>query len=97
MERKKLIRSLISLALFAALAVVIVVSQNHDPSNPHSSVPKETWLNGPNGHGYAVNNNQQPAKQCYPCHEKKGLGGQAYCLDCHDKSGGSFFPSRLTF
>lgn len=37
------------------------LSQNHDPSNPHSSVPKETWLNGPNGHGYAVNNNQQPS------------------------------------
>lgn len=87
MERKKIVRSLITLTLFAALAGVFILSQNRDPSNPHSTIPKETWINGPNGHGYAVTNNQQPATQCYPCHEKKGLGGQVYCVSCHDQSG----------
>lgn len=87
MQRKKLVRSLITLGLFAALAAVIILSQNHDPSNPHSTIAKETWINGPQGHGYAVKNNQQPAKQCYPCHIKKGLGGQSFCQSCHDQSG----------
>ncbi|MDA8226151.1 MAG: hypothetical protein M0T74_00320 [Desulfitobacterium hafniense] len=87
MERKKLIRTVISLGLLAALVLVIYLSQNHDPTNPHSTVSKEKWINGPNGHGYAVLNNQQPWKQCYPCHEKKGYGGESYCLSCHEKSG----------
>lgn len=87
MERKKLIRSVITLGLIAALAAVIILSQNHDASNPHSTIAKEKWINGPQGHGYAVNNNQEPAKQCYPCHIKKGLGGQEFCQSCHDQSG----------
>lgn len=87
MERKRVVRTLITVGLFAALAAVLIVSQNHDPSNPHSSVSIETWIHGPKGHGYAVLNNQQPAKQCYPCHEKKGLGGANYCQSCHDQSG----------
>ena len=88
MERKKrVIRTLISLSLLAALVAVLYLSQNSDPSNPHSSVPKETWIHGPKGHGYAVMNNQQPWKQCYECHENKGLGGESYCQSCHDQSG----------
>lgn len=87
MERKKIVRSLITVGLLVALVAVIILSQNHDPSNPHASIPKDTWINGPQGHGYAVNNNKAPAKQCYPCHQKKGLGGQAYCQTCHDQSG----------
>lgn len=87
MERKKIARSLITVALFVALVVVIIVSQNRDPSNPHSTIPRETWLSGAQGHGYVVNNNQAPAERCYPCHEKKGLGGQVYCQSCHDQSG----------
>jgi len=87
MERKRVIRTLITLSLLAALVAVLYISQNRDPSNPHTSVPKETWINGPKGHGYAVLNNQQPWKQCYTCHEKKGLGGETYCQSCHDQSG----------
>ena len=87
MNKKKILRNLITLALFAALIVIIVVSQGHDPSNPHATVSKETWIKGPKGHGFAVVNNQNPAKQCYPCHVKKGLGGQVYCQSCHDQSG----------
>lgn len=87
MEKKKILRSLITVGLLAALVIVVIVSQGHDPSNPHSTIPKETWLNGPNGHGFAVVNNQNPAKQCYPCHVKKGLGGKDYCQSCHDQSG----------
>ncbi len=87
MDRKKALRSLISLVLLAALITVLIVSQNHDPSNPHSTVDKQVWINGPKGHGYAVNNNQQPWKQCYTCHIKKGLGGESYCQACHEKSG----------
>lgn len=86
MERKKIVRSLITVALFVALVAVIIVSQNRDPSNPHSTIPRETWLSGAQGHGYVVKNNQAPAEQCYPCHEKKGLGGQVYCQSCHDQS-----------
>jgi len=87
MERKRVIRTLISFSLLAALIAVLYASQNSDPSNPHSSMPEETWIHGPKGHGYAVMNNQQPWKQCYECHEKKGLGGEAYCQSCHDQSG----------
>ncbi|WP_206811649.1 hypothetical protein [Paradesulfitobacterium ferrireducens] len=87
MARKQVLRSLITLALLAALAAVIILSQQHDPTNPHSSIPREQWLTGSNGHTFAVKNNQQPAKQCYPCHEKQGLGGVNYCTDCHTKSG----------
>ena len=87
MNRKRILRTLITLSLFVALGTVLYVSQNRDPSNPHALVPKETWLQGPKGHGYVVLNNQQPWKQCYTCHEKKGLGGEAYCQSCHDQSG----------
>lgn len=87
MERKKIIRSIVTFGLFIALVAVIILSQNSDPTNPHSSIPRETWLNGPQGHGYVVNNNQGPAERCYPCHVKKGLGGQVYCQSCHDQSG----------
>jgi hypothetical protein len=87
MERKKVIRSIITLALFIALVVVIIVSQGHDYTNPHSSIPKETWLRGPKGHGFAVNNNQNPSKQCYECHVKKSLGGKEYCQACHNQTG----------
>ena len=87
MERKRVIRTLITLSLLAALVAVLVISQNRDPSNPHNGVSKDTWIHGPNGHGYTVLNNQQPWKQCYTCHEKKGLGGEAYCQSCHDQSG----------
>ncbi len=87
MDRKRVLRSVITLGLLAALAAVIIFSQQHDPGNPHSSIPREEWLTGSNGHGFAVKNNQQPAKQCYPCHEKQGLGGASYCTDCHTKSG----------
>lgn len=86
MEPKRIVRTLITLSLIAALIAVLYVSQNSDPSNPHSSVSKETWLHGPRGHGYAVMNNQQPWKQCYECHKKKGLGGETYCQSCHDQS-----------
>ncbi|MGC7870949.1 hypothetical protein ACPUYX_05380 [Desulfosporosinus sp. SYSU MS00001] len=86
MDRKRLLRTIITVALFGALVAVIIISQNHDPSNPHASIPKDVWINGPHGHGYAVNNNQQPWKQCYPCHEKKGLGGEEFCQSCHEKS-----------
>ncbi len=87
MEKKRILRSLITLGLLVALGIVLVVSGNYDAANPHASVSRERWLNGPEGHGYAVLNNQQPQKQCLPCHEKKGLGGKSYCLDCHVKSG----------
>ena len=87
MERKRVLRTIITLGLFAALIAVIVISQNRDPSNPHSGVSKDTWINGPHGHGFAVLNNQEPWKQCYPCHEKKGLGGESYCQNCHQQSG----------
>jgi len=84
---KRLIRFLITLGLVAALIAVIIVSQQYDPENPHSTVNKEIWINGAKGHGYAVLNNQQPWKQCYPCHEKKGLGGEEYCSSCHSQAG----------
>ena len=87
MERKRVIRTLITLSLLAALVAVLYISHNIDPSNPHTLVPKQTWIHGPKGHGYTVLNNQQPWKQCYTCHEKKGLGGEAYCKSCHDQSG----------
>ncbi|MDP4126036.1 MAG: hypothetical protein Q8912_03735 [Bacillota bacterium] len=87
MGSKRVLRALISLGLLAALVAVIVISQNRDPSNPHTSVSKDVWIHGPQGHGYAVQNNQQPWKQCYTCHEKKGLGGEDYCQRCHDQSG----------
>jgi len=86
-EGKRVIRTLITLGLAAALVTIIVVSQKFDPTNPHATVDKNVWLNGPNGHGYAVKNNQQPWKQCYPCHVKKGLGGEEFCQGCHTKSG----------
>jgi len=87
MKHKRIIRTLITLSLLVALAAVLYASQGVDPSNPHSSVSKDVWLHGPKGHGYTVLNNQQPWKQCYTCHEKKGLGGEAYCQSCHDQSG----------
>ena len=87
MERKRIIRTLITLSLLVALVAVLFVSQNRDPSNPHAVMPEQTWLHGPKGHGYTVLNNQQPWKQCYTCHEKKGLGGEVYCQSCHDRSG----------
>lgn len=87
MDRKRVLRTLITVLLFAALAAVIILSQNRDPTNPHSSVPKETWIKGPKGHGYVVLNNQQPWKECYPCHEKQGLGGESYCQNCHTQYG----------
>lgn len=87
MKRKRVLRTLISFVLLAALVAVIVLSQNADPSNPHSSIPKDIWINGPKGHGDAVLNNQQPWRQCYRCHEKEGLGGETYCQSCHDQSG----------
>ncbi len=90
MERKRVIRTLISFVLLAALVAVIYISQNRDSSNPHASIPRDTFINGPKGHGYTVQNNQQPWKQCYECHEKKGLGGETYCQSCHVKSG---FPN----
>lgn len=87
MKSNKIVRTLITLALFVALVVIIIVSQGHDYTNPHSSIPRETWLNGPNGHGFAVMNNQNPSKQCYGCHVKKDLGGKEYCQSCHEQSG----------
>jgi len=84
---KGLIRTLITLGLAVALVVIIVVSRQYDPTNPHATVDKNVWINGPKGHGYAVRNNQQPWKQCYPCHVKKGLGGEEFCQACHAKSG----------
>lgn len=87
MKRKRVIRTLITFSLLATLVAILFLSQNYDPANPHSSVPEEIWIHGPKGHGYAVLNNQQPWKQCYTCHEKKGLGGEAYCQSCHDQSG----------
>jgi hypothetical protein len=90
MERKKVLRSLITIGLVVSLVVIIFVSQGHDPSNPHTTISKETWINGPNGHGFAVINNQNPAKQCYPCHVKQNLGGKVYCQSCHDQSGVKF-------
>jgi len=87
MEHKRVIRTLISLSLLVALVAILYISQTRDSSNPHASIPRETFINGPKGHGYAVRNNQQPWKQCYTCHEEKGLGGEAYCQSCHDQSG----------
>ncbi|HBV86359.1 MAG TPA: hypothetical protein DEF42_06830 [Desulfosporosinus sp.] len=87
MKPKRIVRTVISLSLLAALIAVLYSSQTSDSSNPHASVPQEIWIHGPKGHGYAVMNNQQPWKQCYECHEKKGLGGEAYCQSCHDQSG----------
>ncbi|AFQ43231.1 hypothetical protein [Desulfosporosinus meridiei] len=88
MERKKrIIRTLITISLIAGLIAVLYFSRDADPKNPHSTVPRETWIHGPKGHGYAVMNNQQPWKQCYECHEEQGLGGEVYCQSCHDQSG----------
>lgn len=87
MKGKRVIRTLISLALLVALVAVIITSQKNDSSNPHSSIPRETFIYGPKGHGYTVNNNQQPWKQCYTCHEEQGLGGESYCQSCHVQSG----------
>lgn len=87
MERKKIVRTIITIGLFVALVAVIILSQNRDPSNPHATIPRETWISGEQGHGYVVLNNQAPKERCYPCHEKKGLGGQVYCQSCHDQSG----------
>lgn len=86
MERRKIVRRIITICLFAALVAVIILSQNHDFSNPHSGIPRETWISGAQGHGFVVNNNQDPANRCYPCHEKKGLGGEDYCQSCHEQS-----------
>lgn len=87
MKSKRLVRTLITFGLIAALIAVLYASRNSDPSNPHASIPEEVWIHGPKGHGYAVMNNQQPWKQCYTCHEKQGLGGEAYCQSCHEQSG----------
>lgn len=90
MESKKIIRTIITIGLFVALITVVIVSQGHDPSNPHALIPKEEWISGEKGHGFAVLNNQNPKGQCYECHEKKGLGGKVYCQSCHDQSGVEF-------
>ena len=87
MDAKRVIRSLITLGLVGALVAVLIISQRYDPENPHSTVDCDIWIYGPKGHGYAVLNNQQPWKQCYPCHEKKGLGGEDYCSSCHIQAG----------
>lgn len=87
MEGKKVVRTVITLGLLAALIVIIIISQKYDPTNPHSTISKQTLIYGPKGHGYTVKNNQQPWKQCYPCHEKKGLGGEEFCVSCHQQSG----------
>ena len=87
MEGKKIIRTIISVGLLVALIVVIFVSQGYDPNNPHSTIPKEEWIYGEKGHGYAVRNNQNPQGQCYECHDKQGLGGKVYCQSCHDQTG----------
>lgn len=87
MERRKVVRTIITGILLVALVSIIIISQKYDPTNPHATIDRQTWINGPKGHGYAVLNNQQPEKQCYPCHEKKGLGGESFCLSCHEKSG----------
>jgi hypothetical protein len=44
---------------YKGLVAVFYISQNRDPSNPHALVPKQTWINGPKGHGYTVLDNQQ--------------------------------------
>lgn len=87
MKPKRILRALVTVVLLAALVAVLYFSRNADPTNPHASIPEETWIHGPKGHGYAVMNNQQPWKQCYPCHEKQGVGGEEYCQSCHDQSG----------
>lgn len=87
MEGKKIIRSIITLALLGAIVAVVIISQHFDPTNPHSTISRDTLIYGPKGHGYTVMNNQQPWKQCYSCHQKKGLGGEEFCVSCHEKSG----------
>jgi len=90
MEGKKIIRTIITIGLLVALVTVLIVSQKYDPKNPHATVPKEEWIYGDHGHGFAVINNQNPQGQCYECHENLGLGGKDYCQSCHDQSGVDF-------
>ena len=87
MQIKKIARTIITVSLVVALFSVIIISQRYNPKNPHSAIPQQEWLKGEKGHGYTVLNNQNPQKHCYECHEKQGLGGQAYCQSCHDQSG----------
>lgn len=87
MEGKKVIRAIITGVLLVGLIAVIFVSQNYDPNNPHSTIPREEYIYGENGHAFAVRNNQNPQGQCYECHDKQGLGGKAFCQDCHDQTG----------
>jgi hypothetical protein len=87
MKNKKIVRTIITLFLGIALVGVLIISSFYDPTNPHSTISKQTLIYGPKGHGYTVINNQQPWKQCYPCHVKKGLGGEAFCISCHEKNG----------
>ncbi len=87
MEKKKIVRTAITVLLAVALVAVFVISRFYDPTDPHSTVSKQAFIYGPKGHGYTVLNNQQPWVNCYPCHEKKGLGGEQFCVSCHEKSG----------
>lgn len=87
MDGKKIVRTLITLFLGIALVGVLIISSFYNPTNPHGAISKQTLIYGPKGHGYTVNNNQQPWKQCYRCHVKKGLGGEEFCISCHVKSG----------
>lgn len=82
---KKLTRNLITVGLGVALIVVIVVSSQHDASNPHATIPKDTWLY--EKHALAVKNASNLKKNCYECHIEKGLGGEEYCQSCHTQSG----------
>ena len=87
MDGKKIVRTVITVVLGLSIVAVLIISSFFDPTNPHSSIPKQKFIYGPNGHGFTVLNNRQPWKQCYPCHVKKGLGGEEFCISCHTKNG----------
>lgn len=82
---KKIIRTLITVGIGVAVIVIFIVSSHYDASNPHATIPKETWIQ--EKHPIAFKNASNPEKQCYQCHVQKGLGGREYCQSCHEKSG----------
>ncbi len=83
--KNKVVRTIITVGIGVAVVAVLIVSSQHDSSNPHSTIPKDTWIH--EKHAVAFRNASNPEKQCYKCHVKEGLGAQEYCQSCHEKSG----------
>ena len=82
---KKWIRNLVTAGIGVAIIAVLVISSQHDASNPHATIPKDTWLY--EKHAISTKNARNIEDNCYECHIEKGLGGESYCQSCHEQGG----------